>query len=100
MLTLSEPAAEVLTQTRSERGIPDDAMVRVSSVTSADGQEPGISLGFVDEPQAGDQTGTSHGVGLCVAPEVADALAEATIDVQGGSDDPQLVIVPSDTSSD
>ena len=48
----------------------------------------------------GDQTDTVHGLPICVAPEVADALDGAKIDVQDPSTDStgptHLVIVPAD----
>lgn len=95
MLTLTQPAATMLSDVRSQQGIPDDALLRVAA--SADGQQ-GISLGFVDQPFDGDQTSDAHGLGYCVAPEVADALDGAKIDVQdpeADSDGPtNLVIVP------
>ena len=97
MLTLTQPAATMLTDVRSQQGIPDDALLRVAGAT--DGQQ-GISLGFVDEPMEGDQTADAHGLTFCVAPEVADALAAAKIDVQDPGVDStgpaNLVIVPAD----
>ena len=94
MLTLSKSAADVLTTSRSERGLSDDAHLRVAPAE----QEPdrGLSLSFVDEPIEGDHTGESHGVSLCVAPEVAEALDGTKIDVQTVDERPQLVIVPAD----
>lgn len=97
MLTLSHPAATLLTDVRSQQGMPDDALLRVAAAT--DGQE-GISLGFVDAPMEGDHTAEVHGLGLCVAPEVADALSAAKIDVQNADANSaapaSLVIVPAD----
>ncbi len=99
MLTLSEPAVDLLVHTRSQNGIPDDAMLRVAP-SSNDGEQGGISLGFVDQPMDGDHTTSSHGLDVCVAPEVADALDQVTIDVQAGEPDvgdaPQLVLVPAE----
>ena len=97
MLTLTQPAATMLTDVRSQQGIPDDALLRVAGAT--DGQQ-GISLGFVDEPMDGDHTADAHGLAFCVAPEVADALSAAKIDVQDPDVDStgpaNLVIVPAD----
>lgn len=91
MLTLTETAAAVLTDSRSQQGIPEDTMLRVS----AEGpDQQSLSLGFVEEPAPGDQTGTAHGLDICVAPEVAEVLDDAQIDVQTIGDDAQLVIVP------
>lgn len=100
MLTLTQPAATMLTDVRTQQGIPGDALLRVAA--STDGQQ-GISLGFVDEPMDGDQTATAHGLDFCVAPEVSEALSAAKIDVQapapgvdGAGGGASLVIVPAD----
>ena len=91
LLTLSSSAANLLSNARSQQGIPDDATLRVAP--STEGGAGNISLGFVDQPFEGDQTGDAHGLPYCVAPEVAPALDEAKIDVQGSGDDAQLVVV-------
>lgn len=88
MLTISENAATLLTQSRTQQGMPDDAMLRVAPAAD------GISLGFVDQAEDGDHTGSAHGLPICVASEVADALEEAKIDVETSGDEPQLVLVP------
>lgn len=97
MLTLTHPAATMLTDVRSQQGIPDDALLRIAPATD---DEQGIALGFVDEPMEGDQTSDVHGLAFCVAPEVAEALSDAKIDVQGADADStgpaHLVIVPAD----
>lgn len=97
MLTLSQPAATMLNDVRSQQGIADDALLRVAS--AIDGEQ-GISLGFVDAPMDGDQTADVHGLSFCVAPDVAGALSSAKIDVQDPGDDStgpaRLVIVPAD----
>lgn len=91
MLTLTETAAAALTESRSQQGIPDDTVLRVS----AEGpDQQSLSLGFVEEPLEGDQTGSAHGLDICVASEVAGALDDAQIDVQTVGEEPQLVIVP------
>ena len=94
MLTLSQSAADVLSTSRDERGLSERAHLRVAPAE----QEPdrGLSLSFVEQPMEGDQTGESHGVALCVAPEVAEALDGTKIDVQTVDERPQLVIVPVD----
>ncbi len=92
MLTLSENAATVLNHTRSEQGLPEGATLRVAE-SHQDGQT-GLSVGFVDQPVDGDHTAESHGLPYCVAPEVADALDEAKLDVTTENDTPQLVVVP------
>ncbi len=97
MLTLTEPAATMLSDVRSQQGIPESTVLRIAE--STDGRQ-GISLGFVDQPFEGDHAGDAHGLSYCVAPEVADALDGAKIDVQDPSVDSTdagtLVIVPAD----
>ncbi|MDW3213242.1 MAG: hypothetical protein R8G01_04535 [Ilumatobacteraceae bacterium] len=94
MLTLSPTAANALTETKTRQNIPDDASLRVASAPAPDGQQGGITLGFVDEPMAGDQVGEAHGLTICVAPEIADDLDGAQIDLQQQGAEAQLVVVP------
>lgn len=93
MLTLTPTAASLLTEAKTRQGIPDDASLRVAAAPATDGEQPGITLGFVDAPQDGDQISEAHGLTVCVAPDVAGALDDAKIDVQHEGDDAQLVIV-------
>jgi Fe-S cluster assembly iron-binding protein IscA len=94
MLTITRPAARMLIATREQEGIPAEASLRVASSTSGNGDAPGITVGFVDEPYDGDQVGIVHGLSLCVAPEVADVLATAAIDIQEQDGETHLVLVP------
>lgn len=94
MLTLTPSAAEALATARSQQGIPDDATLRVAAAPAGNGEQPGITIGFVDQPMDGDQTGDAHGMPLCVAPEVAESLSDATIDTQTEGDQTKLVLVP------
>ena len=93
MLTLTRTAASLLAESRERQGIPDDASLRVAATVAQNGDEPGITLGFVDQPYNGDQVGTVHGMAICVAPEVADALDDAAIDVEDRDGNPHLVLV-------
>ncbi len=95
MLTLSPTAAAVLDETRSRQGIPGEATLRVASAPAENGQEAGISIGFVDRPMSGDLTAEAHGMSYCVAPEVADALDQAAIDIERDGDESRLVLVAS-----
>ena len=98
MLTLTSTAAEMLAQTRAQRGIPDDASLRVapspSSSTNGDSDEIGIMVSFVEQPEAGDQAGEAHGMPICVASEVAEALDGTAIDVEEAEGEARLVLVP------
>ena len=94
MLTLTPTAASMLTNVRdSQDGIPNDATLRVAA-SDADDRSGSISIGFVDQPFDGDQAGDAHGLSYCVAPEVAEQLDGAAIDVEQDSGEARLVIVP------
>lgn len=94
MLTLTPIAANALTETKTRQNIPTGASLRVAPSPAVDGQQSGITLGFVEAPHAGDQIGEAHGLAICVASEVADDLDGAQIDVQQQGGDAQLVVVP------
>lgn len=93
MLTLTPAAADRINAAREQSGIPDEAHLRVAPAAD---QGPGaIGLGFVEMPFAGDQVGDAHGVSYCVAPEIADELAAAKLDV--ADDGASMVLVPRET---
>jgi Fe-S cluster assembly iron-binding protein IscA len=94
MLTLTRNAASLLAESRDRQGIPEDAALRVAATAAQDGDQPGITLGFVDQPFQGDQVANVHGMPICVAPEVADALDDAAIDVEDRDGSPHLILVP------
>lgn len=91
MLTLTKTAATLLSESRTQQGIPDDATLRVAPTQQ--GEEQGISLGFVEAPHSGDHTATAHGMPICVDAQVAESLAGVKIDVDTAGDSPQLVLV-------
>lgn len=96
MLTVTRNAAAALVDSRDRQGIAPDASLRIAAAPLLDELTPddsGITVGFVDEPLDGDQVGTVHGLTICVAPEVADALADAAIDVEEADGNARLVLV-------
>ena len=94
MLTVTRPAAHMLITSHAQEGIPAEASLRVASSVTEDGDRPGLTIGFVDEPYDGDQIGMVHGLSICVAPEVADALDTAAIDIEEHDGHTHLVLVP------
>ena len=93
MLTLTPQAADRIIAAREQSGIPADAHLRLAPAAD---QGPGaIGLGFVEMPFEGDRTGDAHGVNYCVAPEIADELAAAQLDV--ADDGASMVLVPRET---
>lgn len=90
MLTLSPDAAAYLATAREQSGIPQEALVRIAPTAPGAGE---LGLGFVDRPADDDQIGEEHGVGYCVASEIADDLGQATLDL--APDGTGLTLVPS-----
>ena len=100
MLTATKNAAELLTDIRAKSEAPDDAMLRVAAGTqAADGEDPTISLGFVDEPLATDAVADAHGLGICVAAELAPQLDDAVLDVVEEQGQSRLVFVQAPPTS-
>jgi Fe-S cluster assembly iron-binding protein IscA len=56
------------------------------------GGEPSLAMAFVPEAEPGDQVMEKEGMTAYVAPEVADALEDATIDVSAENGMEQLVV--------
>jgi hypothetical protein len=88
MLQLTSRAAAMLRDERSERGIPDSFGLRVQRSE----EHAGLRLQFVDGPLDGDEVGATEGLGVFVAPEVADALASQTLDVHEAAGSAGLVL--------
>jgi Fe-S cluster assembly iron-binding protein IscA len=91
MLTLTTPAAEYLSQARQRSTVGEDATLRVAGPPDS---SSGYSIGFVAEPLAGDAVGESHGISMCVDPEVSAALDDSAIDLVRDGDQARLVLVP------
>jgi Fe-S cluster assembly iron-binding protein IscA len=86
MLQLTSRAADHLVQIRRERGVDERASARLVQ------KEKGVSLTFVMAPRDGDLLAQDTGVRLYVAPEVADTLEQATIDVREEEGKSMLVL--------
>lgn len=65
--------------------------VRIFTSTTPDAR-PTIGVGFVDEPEAGDEVGQMEGTRLFVAPELAGALAGYVLDAKEPGKDHRLVL--------
>lgn len=93
MLQMTDRAADLLRNLRHEAQLPDDAGVRVFSETATSGEKT-LSLGFTPDPGPGDQVAENHGLRLFIAPEVADPLSEAVMDVIAEDGESQLIFRP------
>jgi Fe-S cluster assembly iron-binding protein IscA len=80
MLKVTSSAATTLADARADKGLPEHFGVRICAVGS-NGQS-GYQLGFVEEPDAGDEVTETDGTRIYVAPEVAVPLDGAVLDVE------------------
>lgn len=98
MLQMTDRAADLLRNLRREAQLPGDAGVRVFSEL-ADSGEPTLSIGFTTDPMPSDQV-TEHGdLRLFVAPEIAEPLDRAVMDVIAEDGESQLVFRPADAGA-
>lgn len=86
MLQMTREAALTLNQAREREGLPEHYGVRIFATAdpNTDGsqsQSGAVGLGFVDGPQAGDAVGEVEGTNYFVAPEIAETLDGAVIDI-------------------
>jgi Fe-S cluster assembly iron-binding protein IscA len=78
MLQVTEAAAKVLKSTVRESDAPDDAGVRF--VPEPD--KPGaLGIEILETPEAGDQVVEESGVRIFLPEELADELADRTLDI-------------------
>jgi hypothetical protein len=94
MVEISQGATEVLTAVRSAEGIPDSYGVRFYSETDRDGASA-VGIAFAQGPVTGDEVIVAQELPVFIAPEVAQELGEAVLDVEGvegGAAAPRFVI--------
>jgi Fe-S cluster assembly iron-binding protein IscA len=95
MLQMTDRAADLLRNLRNEAQLPESAGVRIYSETAAGG-EPTLSIGFTPEPMPADQVADHAGLRLSVAPEIAEPLSAAVMDVVADNGESQLIFRPAD----
>jgi Fe-S cluster assembly iron-binding protein IscA len=91
VLQLTHAAAVELAGTRRAQGLPDTAGIRVFGQPTPQG-ELTLGVAFVEVPAEDDQITERDGTRLFVAPEVADPLAGAALDVQQTPEGTKLII--------
>ena len=87
MLQITDRALAVLTEEKADRGVPDSFGLRVEQDRSDSTAR--LRLAFTEKPVVGDQVTECKGVRMFVSPDIADVLAEQTIDA---SEDASLVL--------
>jgi Fe-S cluster assembly iron-binding protein IscA len=92
MLTITHEAATSIAQERTTSGSPDSYGVRFFARSLGEGAAPQLAMSFVPEAALGDEVTEQEGITAFVAPEVSDALDEATLDLIPTDGSPQLVV--------
>lgn len=87
MLTITHKAAELLSESRQSAGAPDSYGVRFFAEGPAQ-----VAIAFVPDAQPGDQVTEQEGVTAFAAPELSEALDEATLDVSPEDGVEELVL--------
>jgi Fe-S cluster assembly iron-binding protein IscA len=93
VLQITHGAATFLSELRRGNDMPDTYGLRVFPESTAPG-EVSIGLGFTDTPEEGDHVTERDGLRVFVAPELADPLEDAEIDVSGDTGTPRIVFRP------
>lgn len=95
MLRLTERAAATLGYVRWQMGLPEHVGVRVFTRMAREGKAT-FQVGFVEEPEAGDEVADGDGTRVFVASGLAGPLADYVLDAEedpnelGGA--PRLVL--------
>ena len=94
MLKVTPNAAAALTAARTETGAPDTHGIRFFAATSAQApDQPGrLAFDFVASPEPNDAVAEQSGLKTYVAPEVQDAVGDATVDIEEIGDEAHLVL--------
>jgi Fe-S cluster assembly iron-binding protein IscA len=98
LLQMTDGAAALLSHIRDASAVPDSYGVRIFAQEITD-DEVSVGLGFTDRPMDGDEVTERAGVRLFVAREIAEPLAETTIDVAGNNGDSHLVFRPQEADA-
>ena len=93
MLQITPDAATFLSDLRRGHDMPDTYGLRVFPESTAPG-EVSIGLGFTDDPLDGDQVTEQDGLRVFVAPELAEPLDDAEIDVAAEDGTSRIVFRP------
>ncbi len=93
MLQLTESAAAALESIRRAEAVPESHETRLTGGQQRDG-EVEVHLEFVESRNEDDQVTALGGTEVLIAPEVAEPLSDAVLDVQDGVTGPSFVFLP------
>jgi hypothetical protein len=91
MVEISQGATELLNAVRSAEGIPETYGVRFYSETDRNGASA-VGIAFAQGPVTGDEVVVAKDIPVFIAPEVAQEVGDAVLDVDAGGGSPQFVI--------
>ena len=92
MLQLTTEAATLLSDVCRQQGLsPESSGVRVSGNVDQAGQLI-VQMNLQEDPEPADEVSEQEGINLFVAPEVAEPLSNALVDVAQTPDGPQLAL--------
>lgn len=91
MLKVTSTAATVLNEARADAGAPESCGVRFFA-SSQQGKQPTLAIGFAEKASPGDQVIEHEGITTFVAPEVAEALNDKTLDARETEGQQELFI--------
>lgn len=96
MLQLTHAAAAQVAEARQAQGLPETVGIRVFGESRSEG-EMAVALTFAEVPAEDDQVTERDGTRMFVAPEVAEPLSSAALDVEPTPQGAKLVLTPQDT---
>lgn len=92
MLKVTSDAATLLKSSRSSAGASEDVGVRFFVAEVAQDGKTRIGFEFVPAPQPQDEVAEQEGLPVYVAPELTEALGDATVDAQPTGEGGQLIL--------
>lgn len=98
MLQLTQPAADLLDEVRTEQDIPDTHGIRLAAQQGPDGQV-GLAIGFSEEPAESDQVSEQSGTEVYVAEELVEPLSTSVLDIEETPEGTGLTLRPQEDGS-
>lgn len=91
MLKITHDAAALLSTARASSGAPEQAGVRFYVVETPQ-QGKALAFDFVEAPEPQDEVDEQQGLSVYVAPELATAVGDSTLDTQQTDGRSKLVL--------
>lgn len=92
MLKITHDAAVALSSARAAAGAPDQFGARFSITNAPEQGGARLAITFVESPAAGDTVSEQEGLNVYVAPELVQAIPDATVDAKPMDGETQLVL--------